>query len=99
LIERLLPLQREILRRGADALRPGGSLVYSTCTISASENQLQLDELLRHSAGELRADPLGERFPELALADDPRFLQTLPDRDRTDGFFIARLIREQGVLS
>ncbi len=93
LIERLLPIQRAVLRRGAEALRPGGTLVYSTCTISARENQAQVESLLAESGGDLRADPLGERFPAVALDADPRFLQTRPDRDRTDGFFIARLVK------
>jgi 16S rRNA (cytosine967-C5)-methyltransferase len=42
-IERLVELQRQLLERARAALRPGGTLVYSTCTISARENQEQLD--------------------------------------------------------
>jgi 16S rRNA (cytosine967-C5)-methyltransferase len=90
-VERLAALQRRIIQRAAAALRPRGALVYSTCTISRPENEEQVDALLAASAGRLRADHLGRAFPELASAHDPRFLQTLPDRDRTDGFFIARL--------
>jgi 16S rRNA (cytosine967-C5)-methyltransferase len=89
MVERLAGLQARILDRAAAALRPGGTLVYSTCTISAPENEDQALALLGRSG--LRADPLGERYPELASAPDGRFLQTLPDRDGTDGFFIARL--------
>jgi 16S rRNA (cytosine967-C5)-methyltransferase len=85
-IERLASLQLEILRRGAASLRPGGTLVYSTCTISARENE----EVA--AAAPLDPDDLGARYPGLASPHDSRFLQTRPDRDRTDGFFVARLV-------
>jgi 16S rRNA (cytosine967-C5)-methyltransferase len=92
---RLARLQRSILARGAAALRPGGTLVYSTCTIAATENEdvagsVVEEEGPRHG---LRADELGAEFPALASARDPRFLQIRPDRDATTGFFIARLRR------
>ena len=93
---RLAALQGEILARGAEALAPGGTLVYSTCTISARENEGVVGAALE-AHGErlgLRADPLGELHPQLASERDARFLQIRPDRDRTDGFFIARLRRE-----
>jgi 16S rRNA (cytosine967-C5)-methyltransferase len=93
---RLAELQGEILVRGASALAPGGTLVYSTCTISARENEEVVSGVLDR-VGErlgLQADPLGERFAPLGSSRDPRFLQTRPDRDGTDGFFIARLRRE-----
>jgi 16S rRNA (cytosine967-C5)-methyltransferase len=93
---RLAALQRTILTRGAEALAPGGTLVYSTCTISARENEEVVRSVLEADSERLglRGDPLGEDFEPLASARDPRFLQTRPDRDGTDGFFIARLRRE-----
>jgi 16S rRNA (cytosine967-C5)-methyltransferase len=42
-IERLVGVQSKLLRRGLEALRPGGTLVYSTCTISKRENEERLD--------------------------------------------------------
>jgi len=42
-IERLVAEQARLLQRGLEALRPGGTLVYSTCTISARENEQQFD--------------------------------------------------------
>lgn len=42
-IERLVEVQAKLLRRGLEALRPGGTLVYSTCTISKRENEERID--------------------------------------------------------
>jgi 16S rRNA (cytosine967-C5)-methyltransferase len=91
-IVRLAALQRRILAAGARALRPGGALVYSTCTISAAENEEAVRDVLAATPA-LAAVDLGAAFPALTAAADPRFLQTRPDRDRTAGFFIARLRR------
>jgi 16S rRNA (cytosine967-C5)-methyltransferase len=93
---RLATLQGEILARGAEALGPAGTLVYSTCTISARENEAVVGSLLDRDGDRLGlgADDLGRIYPGLASERDPRFLQVRPDRDRTDGFFIARLRRE-----
>ncbi len=92
LIERVAPIQSAILGRGAQAVRTGGTLVYATCTISVRENEDQLANLLA-AAPALRADDLGRDHPNLRSHRDPRFLQTRPDRDHTDGFFIARVRR------
>ncbi len=69
-IERLVAEQAKLLQRGLEALRPGGTLVYSTCTISTCENERQLDA-------------------EYSI-------QLRPDRDRTTGFFIGRVKRDDG---
>jgi 16S rRNA (cytosine967-C5)-methyltransferase len=91
----LAELQGRILAEGADATRPGGWLVYSVCTISRAEGHRVIERLLE-SRPDLAAERLGDEFPEWADANDPRYLQLLPDRDRTDGFFIARLRRSDG---
>jgi 16S rRNA (cytosine967-C5)-methyltransferase len=91
--DRLAQLQRRLIARAGRALAPGGTLVYSTCTISARENEAVAAAAGEHA--ELEADDLGAEHPRLASRRDCRFLQLLPERDRTTGFFIARLRRRR----
>jgi 16S rRNA (cytosine967-C5)-methyltransferase len=91
-VEELRILQRRVLEAGAGALRRGGRLVYSTCTIGAAENERQMQEFLGSHAN-FRVCDLSRWQPKLARASMPGFLQTLPHRDGTDGFFIAALER------
>ena len=67
----------EAVNTAAAQVRSGGVLVYSTCTISPREN-------------EERVDALVAARPDFAVEETER---TLPHRDRTDGFFLARLRR------
>jgi 16S rRNA (cytosine967-C5)-methyltransferase len=90
--ERLARTQGAILRAGADALAPGGTLVYSTCTISPTENERVIDAFLADRQ-EFEADDLRQEVPVWQHPSVPFHLQTLPHRDGTEGFFIARLGR------
>jgi len=78
-------LQLELIRAAAERTRPGGSIVYSVCTLNADENELLVD------ATGLDVETLGERWPEYAHPKRPEFLLTTPHRHATSGFFIARL--------
>jgi 16S rRNA (cytosine967-C5)-methyltransferase len=78
-------LQLELLRAAADRVKPGGTIVYSVCTLNADENEAVVD------ASGLRIEPLGLEWPQYAHPKRPEFLLTRPDRDNTSGFFIARL--------
>lgn len=94
-IERLAELQGRLLVRAAAAVRPGGTLVYSTCTISRRENEDRVAALLeaaaRGEAPPLEVEDLGSEAPGLASGLDSRCLQLRPDRDGTTGFFVCRL--------
>ena len=84
-VQRLAAIQREILAAAAARLKPGGTLVYSTCTISPAENE--------DNAATLGWPP--DRPSDLPVWDHPSvpgFIQTLPHRDGTEGFFIARMV-------
>ena len=93
-VDRARPRLEHVADLGAEALRPGGTLVYSTCTISPAENEAVVQAFLAER-GDFRADEVPS---DAALWEHGRvqgFLQTLPHRDGTEGFFIARLRREE----
>jgi len=83
--EPLPALQLELLRAAVERVRPGGTIVYSVCTINAEENEAVVD------ASGLMPEPLGEEWPQFAHPRRPEFLLTRPDVHGTSGFFIARL--------
>ncbi|MFL5912698.1 MAG: 16S rRNA (cytosine(967)-C(5))-methyltransferase RsmB [Gaiellaceae bacterium] len=91
-VEELATVQAELLESAAAQVGRGGTLVYSTCTISPDENERRVAAFLE-SHPDFAADDLGAERPELASAADGRFLQVLPHRHGTDGFFIGRLNR------
>ena len=80
-------LQLALLNAAAERLKDGGTLVYSVCTLNADENEAVVDAL------GLPVEPLTDEWPRYAHPLRPEFLLTLPHRDRTSGFFIARLRR------
>ena len=85
--EPLPELQLELLRAAAERVRPGGTIVYSVCTINADESEAVVD------ASGLEVDTtLAEERPQFRHARRPEFLQTLPHIHGTAGFFVARLI-------
>jgi 16S rRNA (cytosine967-C5)-methyltransferase len=77
-------LQLELLRAAAERVKPGGTIVYSVCTVNADESEAVVD------ASGLEVDPI-EDWPRYAHRKRPEFLQTLPHVHRTSGFFVARL--------
>jgi 16S rRNA (cytosine967-C5)-methyltransferase len=90
-IERLSGLQKEILDRLSSYLKPGGTLVYSTCTLTREENEQVVEDFLRHHK-EFVLDDAAKFLPESArhMVRGNYFL-ALPHRDGTDGFFAARM--------
>ncbi len=78
-IQRLAELQRRILENALPCLKPGGRIVYSTCSLENDENQGQIDAFLA-------------AHPDLRLAGTRR---ALPFEDQTDGAYAARIERKQ----
>lgn len=76
-LEELVKIQKAILAEGVKCLKPGGRLVYSTCSIDPMENI----ELVTQ---------FSEENPDLSLGE---FKQVLPFKDQTDGAFAAVLLR------
>lgn len=91
-IPELAGLQGRILAAGARLTAPGGALVYSVCTISRQEGPEVIEDFLRRHE-DFAPENLSERHPDYAAAGIGPHLQLLPHRERTDGFFVARLRR------
>jgi 16S rRNA (cytosine967-C5)-methyltransferase len=91
-IPELAAQQRAILEAGAAATKPGGVLVYSTCTISPNENETLIDHFLEDHPEFTNDDALSDA-PNWEHPHVPFYVQSLPHRDGTDGFFMARLRR------
>jgi 16S rRNA (cytosine967-C5)-methyltransferase len=94
--EEMARTQRAILASAAQALRPGGVLVYSTCTISPIENEHLIESFL-DSHADFSLDDLASELPAFARGQPrvalPGTVVTLPHLDDTAGFFIARMRR------
>ena len=87
---RLPSLQGKILRAAAQAVKPGGALVYATCSAEPEENEGVVNAFLTE-----RKDFVVEAPPLPAvLASPDGFVRLRPDLHGTDGFFIARLTRK-----
>jgi len=92
-VTQLVPIQQAMLESAAVAVKPGGTLVYSTCTIEPRENQELVEAFVREHP-DFAFDDIRPYLP-LSLAGDARggWIQLLPHIHGTDGFFIARMKR------
>ncbi len=99
----LVPKQAAILDAAARLVKPGGGLIYATCSVLPAENERQIDSFLeRHAdfeivpAGDIWRDVLASEPPaELAAAP---YLRLSPLRHGTDGFFAATLVRKDAPV-
>ena len=95
-LESLSKVQRALLESAADVLRPGGSLVYSTCSVTPEENEKVIRGFMATRAS-WRIATRDEAPAHLApLIDDEGFMRILPHRpecNEMDGFFAVRLVR------
>ena len=81
--------QRRILQNASKLVRPGGRLVYSTCSIQGEENEAVSEWFMTGSEGFRQTTP---NVPRRFLTDNG-FARTFPHRDATDGFFVAEFER------
>jgi 16S rRNA (cytosine967-C5)-methyltransferase len=89
-LEALAALQDELLNAAAERVRPGGLLIYSTCSLEREENEVRVESFLAARPG-WTVEPGGAAPPE--VVDDAGFLCVLPHRQGADGAFAARLRR------
>jgi 16S rRNA (cytosine967-C5)-methyltransferase len=90
----LAATQRSILHAASSAVRPGGLLVYSTCSLETEENDAQVETFLA-SHPEFTLEPPPEGTVPAAVLDAGR-LRVLPQRHGADGAFAARMRRRPG---
>jgi 16S rRNA (cytosine967-C5)-methyltransferase len=76
-IEKILETQSDILRQYTQMLRPGGTLVYATCSVLSSENENQVSQFLEHNA-------------DFEMIEEKR---VSPAHTGFDGFYMAKLKR------
>ena len=95
-LDELLPVQADVLQRAARLCRPGGTLVYATCSLLGAENDDQVAAFLASDDG---AD-FELRPPEsFHVPLDGDVLRLTPARHGCDGFFAAVLQRKEGGWS
>ena len=90
-IERLPQVQRAILENVSAYVKPGGVLLYSTCTVLRRENEAVAQAFLQ-AHPEFSAEAL--TLPDGLRVDDPRFVTLLPGQHDCDGFFICKMRKQ-----
>ncbi|RAL26119.1 16S rRNA (cytosine(967)-C(5))-methyltransferase RsmB [Thermoflavimicrobium daqui] len=97
-VEALAQIQKELLEAVAPLVRPGGVLLYSTCTLEPRENQEQVARFL-HTHPDFVPDPHFEEYLPPAVKKKAQggngWVQILPHHFESDGFFIARLLKKE----
>src|SRR6185312_239320 len=101
----VIELQRRILDSAARLVKPGGRLIYATCSLLPSENAAQVTSFTKDHpefallpVADVWAETIG-RMPEGAASPTAdRLLQLTPAKNETDGFFVAVLERTAAVV-
>lgn len=88
------PRQAAMLEHAARLVKPGGSLLYITCTTEPQENEVQIEQFLS-THPEFRLATNAEQLPPTArgLIQPPGFFRTSPEEHDMDAFFAALLVR------
>jgi len=93
----LIEIQKKILYNSGRYVKPGGILVYSTCSLDVRENEKIVEAFLAENRN-FRLEPMDEVLPEALKTKEGAkegILRLYPHIDGTDGFFIARMKREK----
>ncbi len=85
-------LQYRLLRKAGELVKPGGVVVYSTCSIEDEENYDMVERFLKENTT-FKLESAKDKFPAEIL-DERGCIQTLPHRHKMDGAFAAKLVKE-----
>lgn len=89
-VQQLAALQLELLQQAATWVKPGGILVYATCTLHPAENECVIQNFLTQEPS-WRIEPPSPGSPPDPFAKPQGWLQVLPHQAEMDGFFMVRL--------
>lgn len=92
-VRSLAALQKKIVTNACSVVKPGGILIYSTCTINRLENEKMADFIAKIPG--MVPEPLAPFLPEGFPGIEDNHVQMLPNIHGTDGFFIARFRRRK----
>ncbi|MGE4431100.1 MAG: RsmB/NOP family class I SAM-dependent RNA methyltransferase [Sphingobium sp.] len=96
-IAEMADLQTQLLDRAAPWVKPGGMLIYATCSLERAEGEDQIDRFLRDHPAFRVLPPDSADLPAGVVPDERGCVRTLPtllaDAGGLDGFFIARMVR------
>ena len=92
-LKELTEIQRRLLDTVCEYVKPGGTMVYSTCSILPEENEMQAAEFLKRHP-DFETVSLPDTIPERFRMNRKIGLQLLPDRDGVEGFYLCRLKRK-----
>lgn len=87
----LVPLQKKILESACRLVKPGGRLVYATCSLLSDENEDQIAAFLEEHK-EFELEPLPDALKSVSVSDT--MLKLTPATSNTDGFFAAALVKK-----
>ncbi len=95
-VESLVGIQQILIERGASLTKPGGVLVYSTCTLTAEENEGVVEPFLRRHP-DFELEKAGEVLGagRESFGTDQGYFLAAPHRTGTGGFFAARMTRKK----
>lgn len=93
-LKELASMQYDILKAGASCLKPGGVLVYSTCTTEPEENEHIIRRFIDENSG-FSIDDAGRYLPErFSSSGQDGMIRLFPNIHGVDGFFITRITKE-----
>ncbi len=91
-IEELATLQKDILKVVASYVKPGGVMIFSTCTINSLENEENVKWIEENL--EFQVESLKDHLHKDIVSEDVGYVTLLPGVHKCDGFFIARLCKK-----
>lgn len=91
-IRELTDLQEKLLKNAASWVKPGGKLVYATCTLNYAENEGVITDFLKNHPDWQIESPLDKSFTNFSVTSNG-MIKVLPHHHQMDGFFMVKLTK------